>query len=61
MNDEVYAVGGKIIPKFETERPSWLVEGLEYSYTIVDLGKKEENIQEIYTLLGLIWHLGDQY
>lgn len=40
VNDEVYAVGGKIIPKFETERPSWLVEGLEYSYTIVDLGEE---------------------
>ncbi|HFJ9507877.1 glycosyltransferase [Bacillus cereus group sp. MYBK245-2] len=38
----LYAIGGKIIPKFETDRPDWLVKGLEYSYTIVDLGSNKQ-------------------
>ncbi|PFE52947.1 glycosyl transferase [Bacillus cereus] len=41
-DSELYAIGGKIIPKFEVSRPEWLVTGLEYSYTIVDLGVEKK-------------------
>ncbi|MGE1008027.1 glycosyltransferase [Bacillus cereus] len=48
-DDTLYAIGGKIIPKFETSRPDWLVKGLEYSYTIVDLGaNKQQYSSQLY-------------
>ncbi|WP_025685120.1 glycosyltransferase [Paenibacillus maysiensis] len=38
-NPELTAMGGKIDPLFETERPGWLTGPLELPYTIIDLGK----------------------
>ena len=35
---DVYAMGGVIRPRFESERPKWLIEALELPYTIVDMG-----------------------
>ncbi|ANS73294.1 glycosyl transferase [Paenibacillus yonginensis] len=35
---EVNAMGGKIHPRFESERPGWLSGPFELPYTIVDLG-----------------------
>lgn len=35
---EVQAMGGKIHPLFETQRPGWLAGPLELPYTIIDLG-----------------------
>ncbi|WP_312883246.1 glycosyltransferase [Paenibacillus germinis] len=35
---DVYAMGGVIRPRFESERPKWLIEELELPYTIVDMG-----------------------
>ncbi|NRF89435.1 glycosyltransferase family 2 protein [Paenibacillus frigoriresistens] len=35
---DVYALGGVIRPRFETERPKWLIKSLELPYTIVDRG-----------------------
>ncbi|UKS29210.1 glycosyltransferase [Paenibacillus sp. HWE-109] len=39
---EVEAMGGRIRPNFESERPEWLIKGLEMPYTIVDLGPKKQ-------------------
>lgn len=36
---DVYAIGGMIRPKFESERPAWLIKSLELPYTIVDRGE----------------------
>lgn len=38
---EAGAVGGPIMPEFETERPDWLVGRMELPYTIVDLGRQK--------------------
>lgn len=35
---DILAMGGKIRPRFETERPKWLTGPFELPYTIVDLG-----------------------
>ncbi|MFC3748859.1 glycosyltransferase [Paenibacillus sp. GCM10012306] len=37
---EVMAMGGKIAPIFETDRPDWLIKPFELPYTIVDLGNR---------------------
>lgn len=37
-NPELTAMGGKIHPMFESERPGWLTGALELPYTIIDLG-----------------------
>ncbi|MBP1962950.1 glycosyltransferase [Paenibacillus aceris] len=36
---DVCAIGGKIRPRFESERPAWLISALELPYTIVDRGE----------------------
>lgn len=42
-NDEsLGAIGGKIDPNFEVERPEWLIKEMEFPYTIVDLGEIEK-------------------
>lgn len=38
---EAGAVGGPVMPEFETERPDWLVGRMELPYTIVDLGRQK--------------------
>lgn len=39
QRDEVYAIGGIIRPRFESERPVWLTKAFELPYTIVDRGQ----------------------
>ncbi|MEC0227197.1 glycosyltransferase [Paenibacillus alba] len=36
---DIAALGGRIRPIFESNRPAWLIPGLELPYTIVDLGE----------------------
>lgn len=36
---KMYAIGGMIRPRFESERPAWLIKSLELPYTIVDRGE----------------------
>jgi glycosyltransferase involved in cell wall biosynthesis len=37
---QVMAMGGKIAPIFESERPDWLIKPFELPYTIMDLGNR---------------------